>query len=93
MRTAQEIGTLAINKLDKFMVIDFYKAYQNDAKQTEHLKWSKMYVSLAEVPPGALDTSMEVANGPFARWRLFTIETRTDLVFIFIFKFGNPSEV
>ena len=67
MRTAQEIGTLAINKLDKFMVIDLYKVHQNDAKQTEHLKGSKMYVSLAEVRPGALDTSMEVANGPFAR--------------------------
>ena len=49
------------------MVIDLYKVHQNDAKQTEHLKGSKMYVSLAEVRPGALDTSMEVANGPFAR--------------------------
>ena len=93
MRTAQEIGTLAINKLDKFMVIDFYKAYQNDAKQTEHLKWSKMYASLAEVPPGAVDTSMEVANGPFARWRLFTIKTKIHFVFLVLFKFGNPSEV
>ena len=33
------------------------------------------------------------ANRPFARWRHFTTTTRILLVFLFIFKFGSPSEV
>ena len=32
-------------------------------------------------------------NRPFARWRHFTTTTRILFVFLFIFKFGSPSEV
>ena len=32
-------------------------------------------------------------NRPFARWRHFTTTTRILFVFLFIFKFCNPSEV
>ena len=32
-------------------------------------------------------------NRPFARWRHFFTTTRILFVFLFIFKFGNPSEI
>ena len=32
-------------------------------------------------------------NRPFARWRHFTTTTRILFVFLFIFKFGIPSEI
>lgn len=62
VRTAQEIGTLQLINQTSLWFNDFYKVYQNDAKQTEQLEGWKMYVSPAEVPPGALDTLTEVAN-------------------------------
>ena len=35
----------------------------------------------------------KLSNRPFARWRYFTTTPRILFVFLFIFKFGNPSEI